>query len=238
MTSHHQFLLAQFKKASLKPENKISTKMGSANYSGSTRKTLYLKNGIKKQIIKDWAKQNHNLDYQELTQLLDELARGQYKEETTSLGLILSFFKHHKSQLELKKIDQWLGQLHGWEEIDNLCQSTFDEGDLLSRWPQWQKLIKNFNQSPNIAKRRASLVLLIKTLRTSQDERVVNLAFTNIDNLKHEKDILITKAISWLLREMTKLHRQEVANYLEKNQASLPKIAVRETRRKLEKGRK
>ena len=64
------------------------------------------------------------------------------------------------------------------------------------------------------------------------------MAIQNIENIKHEKDILITKAISWLLREMTKNHKRLTGNYLKQNKDSLPGIAVRETTRKLETGRK
>ncbi|MDP2951009.1 MAG: DNA alkylation repair protein, partial [bacterium] len=64
------------------------------------------------------------------------------------------------------------------------------------------------------------------------------LAFENIEKLKPEKDILITKAISWLLRNLIKYHKKEVADYLKKNKNSLPKIAVRETEKKIKTGKK
>jgi 3-methyladenine DNA glycosylase AlkD len=87
-------------------------------------------------------------------------------------------------------------------------------------------------------KRRASLVLLTRPLRESDDPRLARLAFAIIGRLKHEKDILVTKAVSWLLRALIKYHRREVEAYLEDNMDTLPKIAVRETRNKLQSGRK
>ena len=53
-----------------------------------------------------------------------------------------------------------------------------------------------------------------------------------------EKEVLITKAVSWLLRSMIKYYRNEVTDYLNENKESLPKIAVREVSIKLETGRK
>ncbi len=238
MIVHHRFILDQFKQAAKNPQNCNTLKMSGANYSGSPRKTLHLKNSIQKQILKDWAKKQKNITYDELISLLDLLIKGDYKQERSAVGFLLALFKSHKRNLSLDKIDQWLDHLAGWEEIDNLCQSTFDEKDLLPRWPEWERLLRQLNQSENISKRRASLVLVIKTLRSNQDKRVVGLALANIDNLKHEKDILITKAISWLLREMIKLHRTQVIHYLARNRDSLPKIAVREVERKLTTGRK
>ena len=59
-----------------------------------------------------------------------------------------------------------------------------------------------------------------------------------LSQLKGDKDILITKAISWLLRDLIKHHREQVVYYLDKNSDNLPKIAIRETKNKLITGKK
>lgn len=63
-------------------------------------------------------------------------------------------------------------------------------------------------------------------------------AFENILTLCGEKDILITKAISWLLRSLIKHHKYAVQEFLDENHEQLPPIAVRETIQKLKTGRK
>jgi 3-methyladenine DNA glycosylase AlkD len=90
----------------------------------------------------------------------------------------------------------------------------------------------------NVHKRRASLVLLTKPVRDSENKRLADLAFANIDRLKNERSILVTKAISWLLRDLIRHHRERVETYLFENSDCLPKIAIRETRRKLLTGKK
>jgi 3-methyladenine DNA glycosylase AlkD len=75
--------------------------------------------------------------------------------------------------------------------------------------------------------------LLTKPLRQSDDPRLADMALMNVEKLKSEKSILITKAVSWVLRSMIKHHRTEVERYVEMNVDTLPKIAVRETRNKL-----
>ncbi len=114
-----------------------------------------------------------------------------------------------------------------WCEVDSLCQSTFIADEVLKRWKEWGKLLKRFVKSENISKRRASIVLLVKACRESDDSRLSDLLFENIEKLKQEKDILITKAVSWGLRELIKNHKNEVAKYLNENIDSLPKIAIR-----------
>lgn len=150
------------------------------------------------------------------------------------LGLSKSFLKN----FDPKHLDLWLNYTHGWAENDVLCQSNFGSEILLSNWSKWEKILKEFNQSTNINKRRASLVLLTKSLRQSDDKRLSELAFKNIEKLKTEKEILITKAVSWLLRSLVKFHKDEVAKYLKENKDSLPKIAYREALAKVETGRK
>jgi 3-methyladenine DNA glycosylase AlkD len=66
--------------------------------------------------------------------------------------------------------------------------------------------------------------------------RLAEEAFRRIEKLKSEKEIMITKAISWVLRSMIRHYRSEVSNYVDQNAATLPKIAVRETRVKLDTG--
>ena len=75
-------------------------------------------------------------------------------------------------------------------------------------------------------------------MRNSDDSRLSKLAFEQIENLKSEKEILITKAVSWLLRALVKFHQKEVFQYLEKNKDSLPKIAYREALSKALTGKK
>jgi 3-methyladenine DNA glycosylase AlkD len=81
-------------------------------------------------------------------------------------------------------------------------------------------------------------VLLTGPVHYSDDRRLSNLAFSTIATLEHERDILITKAVSWLLRSLLTRHRTEVSHYLDDHAQTLPKLAIRETRTKLETGTK
>lgn len=191
-----------------------------------------------KKLLSDWKKKHPDLTYKQLIALMNRLnAATSFNEKTLAPGLLARYPKL-KKHLDITLYDRWLNNLHGWAEIDTYCQSMFDAGEILSQWSPWKKLFVSFRKSPIIAKRRASLVLLCKPVRTGTDQRLADLAFANIETLKHEKDILITKAISWLLRDLIANFRSRVEEYLQVHEAELPRIAVRETRRKLETGRK
>ena len=200
-------------------------------YHGFTTKQI---TDLAKKIFKE-----NQLSSDEIIQLLNSLYQHGTSYTEIVLGpMILALSPQTLKNFDPKNLDLWLNYTHGWAENDVLCQSNYTADILLSNWSNWQKILKEFNRSPNINKRRASLVLLTKSLRQSDDSRLSKLAFANTEHLKGEKDILITKAVSWILRSLVTFHKDEVLKYLETNKDSLPKIAYRETLSKALTGRK
>jgi 3-methyladenine DNA glycosylase AlkD len=132
----------------------------------------------------------------------------------------------------------WLDDLRGWAEVDSLCQSVFGPDQLLSDWAAWRAAIVSLSKSDNANKRRASLVLLTGPVRQSSDERLVHLALRVVDQARSDRDPLVTKAVSWLLRALTEKHPEMVADYLDRHAVDLAPLVVRETRTKLRTGTK
>lgn len=217
---------------------KHSSHFNPARYMGTNHPFLGLSNPTKHQIAVDFKKQFPDISFKEMIKLLDILNARDTFEEKTIGPMILIRYKKFILEINPKHIDRWLKHLQGWCEIDTLCQSTFPPELFLNNWSIWKKTLTTWSNDKNTSKRRASLVLLCKAVATSDDSRLMNLAFENINRLKQEKDILITKAISWLLRNMIKNFKGDVKKYLDKNEDALPKIAVRETRKKLLTGKK
>ena len=208
------------------------------SYVGSKKFGYPISTPESRKIIKSWLKDHSGLSVKEFTGLLDSLSLGKSFNEVTAIGKFLEYCPELRHSLDPRHLDSWLDNTEGWAEVDTICAGTFSAEDYLVSWPAWEKLIKDFVKSPNVHKRRASLVLLVSPVRQSTDPRLSKLAFENIEKLKGEKDILITKAISWILRHLITNHRREVTDYLAKNYNSLPKIAIRETQNKLKSGRK
>ncbi len=188
-------------------------------------------------LVKTFLDKNKLNEFQTVDLLNSLYQNGNTYTEIALAAMILPHTPLIKS-FDPKNLDLWLNYTHGWAENDVLCQSNFSAEILLSNWENWQKVLKEFNKSSNINKRRASLVILTKPLRQSDDLRLSKIAFQNIENLKGEKEILITKAVSWALRALTKFHKDEVLVYLEENKDTLPKIAYREALSKALTGKK
>jgi 3-methyladenine DNA glycosylase AlkD len=207
------------------------------NYLGNSNKRYAISGPKLRSVGKNWYK-SQTFSSKEFFQLITSLIKAPSSTEKMLGGIFLDFNRKHLEQFDPKILDQWLNHLQGWVEIDTLCYGHFKVDRVLEDWASWKKVLTKLNKSKNINKRRASIVLLCKPLTRSEDERLSKLAFQMIDELKHEKEILITKAISWTLRSMYKLHKTELKKYIDKNKASLPAIAVRETLTKLKTGRK
>lgn len=234
MNSYHQEILSEIKRQA----GNGTKHSWSDAYLGSGHFYYSLSVPNKRLIAKTWAKNHQAIQLPEFINLLDSLYKGESYEEKTIASELLEYLPKMRKQLDPRKLDEWLNFLQGWAEIDCLCSGTFTASEMDEHWNDWSSLIKQFPKNENITKRRASLVLLTGPVSASSDARFSKLAFKMIDTLKPERDILITKAISWLLRSLVKNYRTEVAEYLEVNKESLPKIAVKETNRKILTGRK
>jgi 3-methyladenine DNA glycosylase AlkD len=235
MHPEHRRLLQQLQ-AAARPDRHAGFDFG--GYSGSPHASLGLSVPDRRRIAKHWLAEHKAMPATAFTAVMDSLFEGSTHEEKTMAALLVALDKAARRQLSPSHVDRWLGHLVGWAEVDSLCQNAFAAEDMLADWPAWSALIGRLAGDANINKRRASLVLLTGPDRYSDDHRFVGLAIANIERLKGERDILITKAVSWLLRSLSIRHRDLVEAYLRDKEASLPRIAVRETRAKLQTGRK
>jgi 3-methyladenine DNA glycosylase AlkD len=208
------------------------------NYIGTSKACYAIGADIEKQIIKQWIKKHPDLTASEYIELLDSLCQGESINEISIAGELLESWPRLRENVEPRHLDVWLNRVQGWAEVDSLCQSKFSAAEVLANWKEWKSLLTKLASDNNTHKKRASLVLLTKPVRDSEDTRLADLAFMNIDKLKKNRDILVTKAVSWLLRDLIKYNRQRVKTYLRKNEDTLPKIAIRETKTKLLTGRK
>ncbi len=235
MHPEHLALLGQLRQASRPRSHGWSDPGG---YLGVERVFLNVTVPDRRRIAKAWVAAHKALPPAQLLAVVDSLFAGDSHEEKTLATILLAAHPKARASFGPAQVDGWLDRLEGWAEIDSLCQNLFTAQEMLADWPAWKALIQRLARDPNINRRRAALVLLTGPVHRSDDPCFVELALQTIERLKAERPILITKAVSWLLRAMTARHGPAVAAYLDKEASSLPSIAVRETRNKLATGRK
>jgi 3-methyladenine DNA glycosylase AlkD len=187
---------------------------------------------------KKWAGLHKDIPAEEFEALVTALIQEPSSMKKCMGGILLGFMPKQRSLLNPSLYESWLEYTVGWGEVDAICYGYFTAPEILLHFKNWKRLIEKLSESDNINKRRAALVLLTKPLKQSPDQRLRELALFVVDRLKEERSILITKAISWLLRSLVPLHRAKVEAYLHSNKNQLPAVALRETINKLRSGRK
>jgi 3-methyladenine DNA glycosylase AlkD len=207
-------------------------------YLGTHKKFLYIMAPDRDKVLREILKESKDIPDDQIIQMLDELFCSGVYDYVNFAGKFLTKSKKARENVSFDQLEIWIRQTEGWAEDDVICQSLFSEKEVLDRWDEWQKTIKKFSRDKNIQIRRASLVLQCKPSRESSNPELRKLSFETVEKLKGEKDILITKAVSWLLRSLVARDVKEVLAYLQENRSSLPKIAYRETVKKIETGKK
>lgn len=210
----------------------------SDSYLGNDHPRYAITAPVLRKIAREWMREHRNLSAPEFCDLLTSLIEGESSTEKQIAGMLLDYSTIQQRTFPPAVFDHWLDHLVGWAEVDAVCTGDYTVTQLYKDWKRWKPWLIKFSKSKNIQKRRASLVLFCSVLRHVKDESMVEVALENVDRLKAEKDILITKAISWVLRSMDKHYKKILIEYLNANKESLPKIAVRETMIKLQTGKK
>jgi 3-methyladenine DNA glycosylase AlkD len=185
---------------------------------------------------KAWAARNRNIPAKEVRSAITSLVRDRSATKKTMAGILLGYMPAQRRQLNPRLYDDWLDHTEGWAAVDAICYNNFTAAEMLENFGPWKTLITRLAKSDNPNKRRGAIVLLTKPVKQSADPRLSSVAFDLIDTLCGEKDILITKAVSWLLRNLTKHHGPAVRQYLDANKNKLPAIAFREATHKLKHG--
>lgn len=217
------------------PPNPTKHKKG---YGGHNDQSMHLRVPVVRKIAKKFVREKQDLTVAQWIDLLHLLSKDKFSEEKEMIGRLIESNAELRKSISPREIEKFLSRLEGWAQVDSLCQSVFGKEEILEHWKTWKKTIITLSESENPNKKRASLVLLTAPVRQSNDIRLLELAFSRIQKLKTEEDKRVTKAISWLLREMIKNHRDKVKKYLDRNEESLPPIVVREVRNKLITGEK
>lgn len=192
----------------------------------------------RRQLVKAWLRERRGAATPQMLATCDSLIASDVYEEKTLACMILGEHRATRLATTPAMVEHWLDSLAGWAEVDSLCQNTFPAEQMLSDWPAWRDLVQRLARDANINKRRGALVLLTGPVHYSPDAGLADLAFETIDALKDERPILITRAVSWLLRALADNHAPAVEEYIEREHGRLPAIALRETRVKLASGTK
>ncbi|RPJ83449.1 MAG: DNA alkylation repair protein [Acidobacteria bacterium] len=189
-----------------------------------------------RKIVRTWLGAHRQTPWPEILGLIEILWCGPSQEERGLALLLLESNSRRIPELQWDHFNRWRLMSDNWGITDGLGCIAFGpwiKADMPSRLERLMFLI----HEADIWSRRLALVATVP-LNRDEASAIPDLTLQLVDKVKHERDPMITKAVSWVLRELTKTHKPRVIDYLEKNRRLLAPLAVRETENKLRTGLK
>jgi len=151
-----------------------------------------------------------------------------YLSDIRLFSIATQWLKKRKSILNLKYIeiyDRWVKEgINGWGECDQFCYRVLNP--MLEKYPNdlYEYCLK-WTDSDDFNQKRIGLVALTGSSLT------VAVSFEKVkkicDKMKCDEDILIQKAVGWVLKYSYIRHPSELVLYLEENVDSLTRTTFR-----------
>jgi 3-methyladenine DNA glycosylase AlkD len=107
--------------------------------------------------------------------------------------------------------DKALDYFHTWGTIDDFCVHTMEV--LLGKFPkQAIALLKKWNRSKNMWKRRASVVAF--TRKAGESGKFTEIALKLCNNLANDDEDLVRKGVGWALKDVMRGDRSKVLGFV------------------------
>lgn len=182
-----------------------------------------VKMGVVSKIASESYKQIGHRTKDEIFTLCEELLKTDYGEEA---AIAFKWAHRLNRQYEVEDFhlfETWLTKyVNSWAKCDEFC--THSIGTLVERYPEYVNDLKRWAKSDNRWMRRASAVTLVMPARRGL---FLNDVFAIADILLLDKDDLVRKGYGWMLKEASRLHQQEVYDYVVKYKTVMPRVALR-----------
>lgn len=183
--------------------------------------------GVKATLVKQISKEHFKVikakPKSEIFDLCDELWRSGYIEESLIASHWSYFVRKDYEPKDFKVFAKWIkNYVNNWASCDTLCTNPI--GIFLETYPKYVPELKKWAKSKNRWMRRAAAVSLIVPARKG---KFLSDIFEIADILLLDKDDLVQKGYGWMLKSASKLHQQEVFDYIMSKKAIMPRTSLR-----------
>jgi 3-methyladenine DNA glycosylase AlkD len=189
-----------------------------------------------RKITRAWYREHQQISREELLTLVEILWNDESHEARQVVTYLFEHYKTIAPTLTRSHFEYWRQGLDNWVITDNLgwLLGMWVLADPDSRLDYLEMLITD----EDVWSRRLPLVAIVRINRGDTGFTAPELTLQLVNQVKEERHPMMTKAISWVLREMSKKYREQVSAYLTENKEVLASHVVREVKNKLQTGLK
>lgn len=132
----------------------------------------------------------------------------------------------------LEMIDRWIEDVDTWSVVDPLCVVCL--GNLIIRDHSVWDRISEWRESDNFWRRRASVLPGVElSKKRSHKPEYNDMILESLEPHLEDSEFFVSKAVGWVLRELSKREPELVRSYIEENRHRMTKLSIREGSKKL-----
>jgi 3-methyladenine DNA glycosylase AlkD len=185
-----------------------------------------------------WRREHRHATPAQVAELADRLWNAGIREEQLVACFLLAGDRAALAATDPDRVGwHWTALLDNWETTDQLGMNVL--GPLVALDPDRRfRLLQAMAADPSPWARRIALVACTRLARDHDAAELWPGVAELLSDLAGDREAALPKASSWVLRSWLVPCPEEVAAFVDRHQARLPAVAVRETRAKLATGTK
>ena len=170
-------------------------------------------------------KTEKNLQFSTVCDIADSLFEDEYREEILFAIFLISMYKKEVYNISWNRINSWLDYIDNWETCDQLSSNIVTA--IIVDNPFLTKELLILAKSSNKWKRRFAVATIANMNhggRQYPDE-----TFSICETLLSDKEQVVSKAVGWALREISKKCPERTFNFLNQNKTVIPNRLLKES---------
>jgi 3-methyladenine DNA glycosylase AlkD len=197
-------------------------------------KVLRLTSGVKcigvnvpaiRQLAKDFRVEYSNLDFGIICDIADQLFKAECREEILFTIFIIAQQKKDFNKIEWKRIGVWLKHIDNWETCDQLSSNVVTP--IIEKNPDLLEKLFELTKSENKWERRFAVATVANINHGGR--AYPKETFWICKPLLTDKETVVTKAVGWAIREISKKCPEETFGFLKENLEIIPKRLLKES---------
>ena len=197
-------------------------------------KVLKLTSGVKcigvsvpqiRQLAKDFKVKFSDLDFGIICEIADRFLKEECREEILFAIFMIAQQKKDFNKIDWKRISIWLKHIDNWETCDQLSGNIVTP--IIVKNPNLLKKLFELTKSENKWERRFAVATVANINHGGR--AYPKETFWICKPLLTDKETVVTKAVGWAIREISKKCPEETFDFLKENLKIIPKRLLKES---------